>query len=256
MWFCQNFRARTGKISAILVKILAHWAVGDPFEQGLRRVSLADEPSRSTTLPSFCEGIWGVLLSMTTMTSTNAMPTLRRQAILREASGYIELGELLVEHDAPLPPSGQKLLHRALDLLALLSEQTRSTAIAKLLEGEALRTLGRWDESLTALRQVSEQEPKRLESWLGMGWCLKRLGRLDEAIGVLQQGLEAAPNAPILLYNLSCYHALAGRVQAAIEHLTTAISIDARFRDLTGGEADFDPIRQDPRFVAVTHVTV
>ena len=49
---------------------------------------------------------------------------------------------------------------------------------------------------------------------------------------------------------------LAGRVQAAIEHLTKAISLDDRYRDLTGAEPDFDPIRQDPRFVAVTHVTV
>jgi len=185
-----------------------------------------------------------------------AMPRHRRQAILREASGYIELGELLVQQDRPVPPSGQKLLHRALDLLAVLPEPTRSTAIAKLLEGEALRALGRWDESLAALQLVAEQEPKRLESWLGMGWCLKRLGRLDEAIEVLQQGLEASPREPILLYNLACYHALAGRVQAAIEHLTKAIALDGRFRDLTSAEPDFDPIRQDPRFVEVTHITV
>jgi tetratricopeptide (TPR) repeat protein len=185
-----------------------------------------------------------------------AMPRHRRQAIMREASGYIELGELLVQQDTPVPPSGQKLLHRALDLLALLPEPSRSTAVAKLFEGEALRALGRWEESLVALRLVTDQEPKRLEGWLGMGWCLKRLGRLDEAILALEQGLTASPREPILLYNLACYHSLAGRVPAAIEHLTKAISLDDRFRDLSDAEPDFDPIRQDPRFVAVTHVTV
>lgn len=190
------------------------------------------------------------------ITAMPDMPRYRRQAILREASGYIELGELLVQQDQPVPPSGQKLLHRALDLLESLPEPTRSMAIAKLLEGEALRALGRWEESLTALRMVADQEPKRLESWLGMGWCLKRTGRLDEAIQALEQGLAASPREPILLYNLACYHALAGRVQAAIEHLTNAISIDDRYRDLTGAEPDFDPIREDPRFVAATHLTV
>jgi tetratricopeptide (TPR) repeat protein len=119
-----------------------------------------------------------------------------------------------------------------------------------------LRALGRWEESLVALRLVTDQEPKRLEGWLGMGWCLKRLGRLDEAILALEQGLTASPREPILLYNLACYHSLAGRVPAAIEHLTKAISLDDRFRDLSDAEPDFDPIRQDPRFVAVTHVTV
>ena len=109
-----------------------------------------------------------------------AMPRHRRQAILREASGYIELGELLVQQDKPLPPSGQRLLHRALDLLAVLPEPTRLKATAKLLEGEALRALGRWEKSLAAFQMVADREPKRLEAWLGMGWCLKRLGRLDD----------------------------------------------------------------------------
>jgi hypothetical protein len=45
-------------------------------------------------------------------------------------------------------------------------------------------------------------------------------------------------------------------VPAAIDHLTKAISLDDRFRDLTGEERDFDPIRGDPRFVAAVHLTV
>lgn len=186
----------------------------------------------------------------------NATTRQRCQALLREASGCIELAELLLEQNLPLPRSGQRLLARALGLLEELPEPARSQAPAKLLEGEALRALDRWEESLTALRLAAERAPKSLEAWMGMGWCLKRLGRIDEAIAALEQGLATSPGEPILLYNLACYHSLAGRVQAAIEHLTQAISIDDRFRDLTGSEPDFDPIRSDPRFVAVTHVTV
>jgi tetratricopeptide (TPR) repeat protein len=98
--------------------------------------------------------------------------------------------------------------------------------------------------------------PEQLEAWLGLGWCYKRLGRLGDAITALRTGLEAAPSQPLLLYNLACYHSLAGDVTAAVDHLTKAISIDDQFRDLTGAERDFDPIRSDPRFVAVTHVVV
>jgi len=186
----------------------------------------------------------------------SAMTRQRRQAILRESAGYIELAEMLLDQDKPVPPSGRRLLERGLALLDTLPEPTRSKAGAKLLEGEALRVLGRWDEALACQRAVTQEEPKRLEGWLGMGWCLKRLGRLDDAIVSLEQGLEACPREPILLYNLACYHSLGGHVQLAVELLTTAISIDDRFRDLTYAEPDFDPIRQDPRFVAVTHVTV
>jgi type II secretory pathway predicted ATPase ExeA len=38
------------------------------------------------------------------------------------------------------------------------------------------------------------------------------------------------------------------------EHLTKAIAIDRRFRELTQVEPDFDPIRSDPRFVEATHL--
>jgi tetratricopeptide (TPR) repeat protein len=185
-----------------------------------------------------------------------AMTKLRRQAIVREAAGYIELGELLVETDKPVPHSAANLLARALRCLGELPEPTRSRADVKLLEGEALRALGRWQEAIAPLTVVSEQDPKRLEAWLGLGWCLKRLSRLGDAIDILKKGLVAAPQQPILHYNLACYLSLDGNVQAAIEHLTRAIAIDGRFRDLTEVEPDFDPIRTDPRFVAVTTVTV
>jgi tetratricopeptide (TPR) repeat protein len=185
-----------------------------------------------------------------------AMTRLRRQAILRQATGYIELGELLVDSDRPVPESAKRLLDRALGLLAELPEPTRSLPGTKMLEGEALRALGHWQDALRALETVTEHDPARLEAWLGMGWCLKRLGRLDDAIAVLERGLEATPQQPILHYNLSCYLSLGGRVQAAIEHLARAIAIDGRFRDLTEVEPDFDPIRTDPRFVAATSVEV
>lgn len=185
-----------------------------------------------------------------------AITTHRRQAILRQAAGYLELGELLVDGTAPIPPAARKLLLRSLETLRELPEQARSGPAASLIEGEALRALGDWDAALPPLYRAVESDPGRPEAWLGIGWCLKRLGRLSEAITALGRGLESSPQEPILLYNLACYHSLAGNVPAAIEHLTKAISIDDRFRDLSDMERDFDPIRGDPRFVAVTHVTV
>lgn len=180
----------------------------------------------------------------------------RRSLHLRQASGYVELGELLADGDARLPESGRKLLRRALAELGELPEPSRSGVVASLLEGRALRALGDFDEAVTPLRRVAEAAPQELEAWLGLGWCYKRLGRLGEAIDSLRTGLEATPGQPLLLYNLACYHSLAGDVTAAVDHLTRAISLDDRFRDLTGAERDFDPIRADPRFVAVTHVVV
>lgn len=185
-----------------------------------------------------------------------AMSSHRRQAILREAAGYIELGELLVQPDLPTPPHAAKLLQRGLAAVRQLPEPTRSRPDALLLEGEALRALGRFEEAIAPLTAVADEHPERIEAWLGLGWCLKRMGRLDAAIKMLEKGLAASPKQPILFYNLSCYYSLDGNVAAAVEHLTQAIALDDRFRDLTQLEPDFDPIRKDPRFLAVTHITV
>lgn len=179
-----------------------------------------------------------------------------RQIVLRRAAGYLELGELLVEADQDTPATARRLLDRALEELRQLPEEMRSGPVASLIEGEALRALGSWQAALGPLTRAAEADPSRLEAWLGLGWCYKRLDRLGDAIRALEAGLAASPRQPILLYNLACYHSLAGNVTVAIDHLTRAIAIDARFRDLTGTERDFDPIRADPRFVAATHMIV
>lgn len=175
---------------------------------------------------------------------------------LKRAAGYVELGSLLTEGDAPVPASAATLLRRALDELGHLSEAERLGPAASLLEGEILRAAGQWAAALVPFTRATAGSAGRLEAWLGLGWCRKRLGDLPGAIDALEHGLAAFPRQPILLYNLACYHSLVGDVTKAVEHLTQAIALDARFRDLTGSEHDFDPIRGDPRFVAATSVTV
>ena len=196
---------------------------------------------------------------MSTSPGTSAVdrpaPAIPAEWFLRRAAGYIELGELLVDGDGPTPPAARKVLFRALDELACLPDELREEPAASLLAGEALRAAGEWAAAIAPLTRATVG-PGRLEAWLGLGWCRKRLGDLPGAIDALERGLAACPRQAILLYNLACYHSLAGDVAAAIDRLTQAIALDARFRDLTGAEHDFDPIRADPRFVAATSVAV
>lgn len=188
--------------------------------------------------------------------AVSADPSIPAELFLRRAAGYIELGELLVDGDAPIPASARVVLGRAIAELSHLRHEDRLGPVASILEGEALRAAGEWEAALEPFTRAIADGRGALEAWLGLGWCRKRLGDLPAAIAALERGVAVFPRQAILLYNLACYHALAGDVAAAVERLTQAISLDPRFRDLTGTEHDFDPIRADPRFVAATSVTV
>ena len=180
-----------------------------------------------------------------------SLENVRQSALLRQASGYIELAEFNMTPNQEISKPAQKLLITAIQLLDRLSETERSNGNAIVLRAEALRALGQFSDALPYFQRAVANTPQSMTSWLGFGWCLKRLGKLQEAITVLTQGIDICGDDPILAYNLSCYHSLAGNVPAAIESLTKAITSDDRFRSLTSGESDFDPIRDDPRFVAV-----
>ena len=189
----------------------------------------------------------------TAMTATpeNTNEKARQAMLLRQASGYIELAELGGQPDAPPSEALSRLLLRALELLNELPDENRLGGEPLVLRAEALRALGRFAEALPHFRAAVAEQQQSVAAWLGLGWCLKRLDRLTDAIAALTQGVVACPDEPILSYNLSCYHSLAGNVTEAVTFLTRAIASDDRFRALTNAERDFDPIRDDPRFVAV-----
>lgn len=47
----------------------------------------------------------------------------------------------------------------------------------------------------------------------------------------------------LVLYNLACYESLAGRSDAAVDHLRRALELDASYRELAADDRDLDPIR-------------
>ena len=180
----------------------------------------------------------------------NSFENLRNSALLRQATGYIELAEFSMTPEADVSNPAKKLLRNAINLLDQLSPK-HDLGNALILRAEALRALCQFSDALPFYQRVVRENPHSMAGWLGFGWCLKRLGQLSEAIDVLADGINYCDNEPALAYNLSCYHSLAGNVHAAIEYLTKAIASDDRFRSLTSCESDFDSIRNDPRFVAV-----
>jgi tetratricopeptide (TPR) repeat protein len=116
------------------------------------------------------------------------------------------------------------------------------------LRGEALRQKKNFEAALAAFREADRAHPDSLDVLIGIAWCQKRIDRLPEAIATMEHAYAVAPEEPIVLYNLSCYHALAGDKSNALSFLGRAVRMDGSLRRLIPDERDFDSLRQDPHF--------
>jgi mannose-6-phosphate isomerase-like protein (cupin superfamily) len=90
-------------------------------------------------------------------------------------------------------------------------------------------------------------EPSGWEVW-APARRLYEAGDYAGAVEKAREVVEANPQYSAPLYNLACCEALAGMTPNAVEHLRAAIERQGSFRQLAKEDADFDPIRDDPRF--------
>ncbi len=159
---------------------------------------------------------------------------------LRQAEGYIELN---------MPES-------AVTVLSQLGDSDVLGARGLYLLGESLRSMQRYCEALVPLSKAATLAPEDPHVSLAIAWCYKRVGRLENAIDSMECALEYSPSCAILHYNLACYLSLAQGVRRSLRHLSRALTLDTKLRDLVDDELDFDPIRTDPGFVALMNLVV
>ena len=157
---------------------------------------------------------------------------LSRRRLLEAAQGYLALGmcdHALAELRAIGDPEGMQFEYYRL-------------------RGEVLREKKDYDSALEAFARALDEEPGDLAVLLGMAWCYKRTDQLSRAVATMQQAYQFAPQEPIVLYNLSCYFALAGNKPQAISWLGRALRLERALRELIPDESDFDRLRDDPDF--------
>ncbi|HET9286176.1 MAG TPA: hypothetical protein VFO26_01345 [Gaiella sp.] len=70
----------------------------------------------------------------------------------------------------------------------------------------------------------------------------------DRAIEVLERHLAETPDHAGTYYNLACAHARAGRPEVALERLSRAVELDARFAGYAQGDEDLAAIREESSF--------
>jgi tetratricopeptide (TPR) repeat protein len=181
---------------------------------------------------------------------------IRRRQLLREAEGYLDLATVFSGRWELDTGIRDQLARRALAQLQRARKLGGDSIEAFYLEGEALRAMQQWSEAVKPLEAARSEDGSSIHIHLALAWCYKRLGKLDLAIEALEEALSIDPTEAILYYNLACYWSLAGNARLAVNYLTEAFDLDPDYRDLVGGEEDFDPIRNHPAFKSLTTVIV
>lgn len=190
------------------------------------------------------------------MATIQAYHRVRRQQLLREAEGYLDLMLVFADQWPLRPEVRDRLGERVLETLDLLDHDHGRRAHVLYLRGQALRAMQRYADAVAPLKESSEHDPDNLNVWLALGWCYKRSGRLDMAIQALEDAMNVDPSQGIIYYNLACYWALAKNVKLAVAYLGRAFDLDPNYRDLVPDEPDFDAIRHSRDFQTLTSVVI
>jgi hypothetical protein len=75
-------------------------------------------------------------------------------------------------------------------------------------------------------------------------------GDYESAIEIVSRGLSEWPEHPTMLYQLACYHALAGHSESALDCFERAAARSPEVREWQADDSDLDSIRRQPRFLA------
>jgi tetratricopeptide (TPR) repeat protein len=82
-----------------------------------------------------------------------------------------------------------------------------------------------WDAALAAAQRLIEVAPDRVAAWLHLGYALRRSskGSVQLAAEALRPAYDKFPDVPLVPYNLACYAAQLGQLEAATDWLKSAI---------------------------------
>lgn len=77
---------------------------------------------------------------------------------------------------------------------------------------------------------------------------LEQLGDSTRAQEWAERALQLDPQHPVMLYNIACFHSVAGRVDIALDHLERAMELGFHHRDWVMSDSDLAAVRAHPRF--------
>jgi TolB-like protein/Flp pilus assembly protein TadD len=155
-------------------------------------------------------------------------------------------------------------LPRALELFQGAARARPEDYQSVLLQPQIYASLGEPEKAIEAThvgleraRRILELNPDDVRAWNLGAFALLRLGQKDEAECWMLRSLEASPRDSIVHYNASCFYALAGEKEKALDCLERClIKVGNISREWLEHDSDLDELRSEPRFREIVDTLV
>ena len=82
----------------------------------------------------------------------------------------------------------------------------------------------------------------------GEAFTAYNAGDYETALAKQLVAVEKQPDNPVVHFNAGCFAARAGHLDEAFEHLSRAVEVNERIKELIATDEDLDSIREDQRF--------
>jgi tetratricopeptide (TPR) repeat protein len=152
--------------------------------------------------------------------------------------------------DAAVGPIFQKDLDQVEELMRRAIELDPTYFFPVMVKGWARLNTGQFKEALPFLLRAREMgAPPFVTAFIA--YAQGAAGERAEALAELEVLREASPDGRVAPFNLALAYIGLGDHPRAIEELERARTADSQFLGWLGQDAIFDPLRSNPRFVAL-----
>jgi tetratricopeptide (TPR) repeat protein len=108
-----------------------------------------------------------------------------------------------------------------------------------------------WADAERELRRLVAADDRHSGAWMLLAQVLSGTKRYDDAIAAYEKAGAAGIPRGLVIYNVACMHALAGRSNDAFAALEQAVQLGFAGAQLLTGDADLTSLRGDPRFASL-----